>query len=107
MEGINLALMACRIGQNVGDDPPLVVRADGSVPPVLKGKFDLFLGPDLLPKMRADEPVSKEGRAQMRRGTPDQSKTRSETQWSRAAWLVTRISALLMSSPLEIKSICS
>jgi hypothetical protein len=45
----------------------LVVRTDWGVAPVREGKFDLLLGPDLLREMRIDEPVGKEGRAQMRR----------------------------------------
>jgi hypothetical protein len=67
MEGVDLALMAFRIGQKVGDDPSLVVRTDWGVAPVREGKFDLLLGPDLLREMRIDGPVGKEGRAQMRR----------------------------------------
>ena len=51
-------------------------------------RFIIFFGPDLGRKTRVDEPVGKEGRRRCVVATPDQSKTRSETQWSCAAWLV-------------------
>jgi hypothetical protein len=67
MEGINLTFMACRLCQDVADDPSLVVCADRGVTPIFEGKFDLLLGPDLLRVVRIDEPVSKEGGAKMGR----------------------------------------
>ena len=65
MEGVNLSLVALRIGQDMGDDPSLVSLADRGMPPVFEGKFDFLLGPDLLCEMRIDEPFGKEGRAKM------------------------------------------
>ena len=89
MEGVDLALMAFRIGQKVGDDPSLVgVRTDWGVAPVREGKFDLLLGPDLLREMRIDSQSAKKVGRECVVATSDQSKTRSETQWSWAAWLV-------------------
>lgn len=67
MQGVDLALVAFRIGQNMGDDPSLVVRAYRGMAPVLKGEFDLLLGPDLLGEMRIDEPVGEKGGTEMRR----------------------------------------
>jgi hypothetical protein len=64
-ERVRLALMAFRIGQDMGDDAPLVVARDGRVAAILEWKFNLLLCPDLLREMRIDEPVGKEGRAEM------------------------------------------
>src|ERR1700757_1243520 len=52
---VNLTLVACRIGQNVGDQTSLVSRGNRGVAPAPKRKFDLLLGPNLLGKMRVDE----------------------------------------------------
>ncbi|CAI8698218.1 hypothetical protein EMIT0111MI5_80260 [Burkholderia sp. IT-111MI5] len=65
MERIDLALVAFGVGQDMGDHPPLIISGDGCVTAIAKGKFNLFPGPDLLRKMRIDEPIGKKRGAEM------------------------------------------
>src|ERR1700758_904480 len=62
---VDLTLMACRISQNVGDEASLGRSGNRGVAPAPKRKLDLLLGPNLLRKMRVNEPLSEKGGAKM------------------------------------------
>jgi hypothetical protein len=84
-ERVDLAGMRGRIREQRRDEPPLILRGNGSVTGAFEWKRYDLVAPDVLSKMRIDEPVREERWPQMshRHTGP----VENAFQWLSAAWL--------------------